>query len=58
MVRQRGVLTEEEIKHFFAAGYSKQQLLKIVLGIFQKVMSNYTNHLAKTPVDEPFKKYI
>jgi len=58
MVRQRGVLTEEEVKRFFAVGYSKQQLLEIVLGISQKIMSNYTNHLANTPVDEPFKKYI
>ncbi|MFP3373390.1 carboxymuconolactone decarboxylase family protein, partial [Pseudomonas sp. SIMBA_068] len=23
----------------------------------QKVMSNYTNHIANTPVDEPFKKF-
>ncbi len=57
MVRNRGVLTDEEIKNFFSVGYGKQQLLEIVLGIAQKVLSNYTNHLANTPVDEPFKKF-
>jgi len=58
MIRQRGVITDEEVQHFFDSGYSNKQLLEIVLGISQKIMSNYTNHLAKTPVDEPFKKYI
>lgn len=58
MVRNRGLLTTIELENFFQAGYEKKQLLEIVLGISQKVMSNYTNHLANTPVDEPFKPYI
>ncbi|MDF5394172.1 carboxymuconolactone decarboxylase family protein, partial [Vibrio parahaemolyticus] len=57
MVRQRGVVEESQIEKFFAAGYGQQQLLEIVLGLAQKVMSNYTNHLADTPVDAPFKKF-
>ncbi|MDF5701879.1 carboxymuconolactone decarboxylase family protein, partial [Vibrio parahaemolyticus] len=57
MVRQRGVVEESQIEKFFAAGYGQQQLLEIVLGLAQKVMSNYTNHLADTPVDVPFKKF-
>jgi alkylhydroperoxidase family enzyme len=58
MVRSRGNLTEEEINAFFAAGYAQQQLLEIVLGLSQKVISNYVNHLSKTPIDEPFKPFI
>ena len=57
MTRERGVISDEQIEKFFAAGYGKQQLLEIVVGLSQKVMSNYTNHLADTPVDEPFKKF-
>ncbi|MDV7104910.1 carboxymuconolactone decarboxylase family protein [Vibrio sp. TH_r3] len=57
MVRNRGVLSDEEMETFFAAGYSQRQLLDIVLGLAQKVMSNYTNHLAHTPVDDVFKKF-
>jgi len=57
MTRDRGVISDEQIKKFFAAGYAKQQLLEIIVGLSQKVMSNYTNHLADTPVDEPFKKF-
>ncbi|MEH0665895.1 carboxymuconolactone decarboxylase family protein [Vibrio scophthalmi] len=58
MVRQRGVIDDTQIEQFFAAGYSQQQLLEIVLGLAQKVMSNYTNHLADTPIDAPFKKFV
>jgi len=57
MTRERGVIDNQQIDKFFAAGYGKQQLLEIILGLSQKVMSNYTNHLAKTPVDQAFKKF-
>lgn len=57
MVRKRGELSDEEIAAFYAAGYEQRQLLEIVLGLAQKVMSNYTNHIAKTPIDDAFKKF-
>jgi len=57
MVRSRGNLTEEEVKAFYAAGYGERQLLEIILGLSQKVMSNYVNHIAETPVDAAFEKF-
>lgn len=57
MVRQRGDVTEEQLQAFFAAGYGPQQVLEVILGISQKVMSNYVNHVARTPVDEVFHKF-
>ncbi|MEL0636901.1 MULTISPECIES: carboxymuconolactone decarboxylase family protein [Marinomonas] len=57
MTRGRGVLTQEEMTRFFDAGYTHRQMLDIVLGLAQKVMSNYTNHLAETPVDSAFEKF-
>lgn len=58
ITRERGVISDEQIEKFFVAGYGKQQLLEIIVGLSQKVMSNYTNHLANTPVDEAFKQYV
>ncbi|MBY5991222.1 carboxymuconolactone decarboxylase family protein [Ferrimonas balearica] len=58
LVRDRGQLSEAQQAAFFAAGYGNRHLLAIVLGISQKVMSNFTNHLAQTPVDKPFEKFI
>ncbi|MEH6464113.1 MAG: carboxymuconolactone decarboxylase family protein [Shewanella psychromarinicola] len=57
IVRNRGNISEAELAAFYAAGYAQQQVLEIILGLSQKVISNYTNHVAKTPVDEVFKKF-
>jgi alkylhydroperoxidase family enzyme len=57
IVRNRGNISEVELAAFYAAGYGQQQVLEIILGLSQKVISNYTNHVAKTPVDDAFKKF-
>jgi len=57
IVRNRGRLTDEQAQRFYAAGYENRQMLDIILGLSQKVISNYVNHLAATPVDKPFEKY-
>ena len=57
MVRNRGQLSEETTQKFHAVGYAQRQLLEIVLGLSQKVMSNYVNHIAETPVDPAFEKF-
>ena len=41
----------------FAAGYGQQQVLEVILGLSQKVISNYVNHVAKTPVDKVFEQF-
>ncbi|MEM7713887.1 MAG: carboxymuconolactone decarboxylase family protein [Cyanobacteria bacterium P01_A01_bin.68] len=58
MVRQRGWVEDSEIEVFMAAGYSKQQVLEVILGIAIKVIHNYTNHIAKTPLDKQFKPNV
>ena len=57
MLRQRGLVSEDQLAAFYAAGYGPQQVLEVILGLSQKVMSNYTNHLAQTPVDEPMRAF-
>ncbi|WP_394176418.1 carboxymuconolactone decarboxylase family protein [Thalassotalea litorea] len=57
LVRNRGHISDDEVKRFYDAGYGQQQLLEIILGIAMKVMSNYTNHIADTPVDKPFQQF-
>ncbi len=57
IVRDRGVVGEQSIQDFYDAGFSQQQLLEIILILAQKVMSNYVNHIADTPIDEPFKAF-
>lgn len=57
VVRGRGNVDNNAVQAFLKAGFTQRHILEVVLGTAQKVMSNYTNHLADTPVDEPFKKF-
>jgi len=54
MVQARGWVEDHEIESFMAAGYGKQQVLEVIL-ITVKVIHNYTNHIAKTPLDDVFR---
>jgi alkylhydroperoxidase family enzyme len=58
VVRERGNVSESDLEAFFKAGYSQQQVLEVILGLSQKVISNYVNHIAKTPVDKVFEKFV
>ncbi|MEP1793103.1 carboxymuconolactone decarboxylase family protein [Parasphingorhabdus sp.] len=57
MVRDRGFVSDAETQAFLDAGFSEVNILEIILGAAQKLMSNYTNHFAKTPIDEVFQKF-
>ena len=57
IVRERGVVGEDVLNGFFAAGYQQRNVLEVILVLSQKVMSNYVNHIANTPVDAPFKGF-
>jgi len=57
VVNKRGWVTDNDVKAFIDAGYTQQNILEVILGMAQKVISNYTNHIADTPVDAAFKKF-
>lgn len=50
----RGYPNKGEITEFLEAGFSKQNVLEILIGTSLKVLSNYTNHITHTPLDEAF----
>lgn len=54
LVEQRGWLPEEDTATFFAAGYTKAQLLEVIVGISYKTLSNYVNKVAEAPLDDAF----
>lgn len=49
-----GRVTDTQLEAFLTAGYSRSQALDVVACIAAKVMSNFTNQIALTPIDEPF----
>ncbi len=52
--QSRGWPSEAEINVFLEAGYTQQNILEVILGTSLKVMSNYTNHIAETALDDAF----
>lgn len=55
VVDSRGWPSEAAVQAFFDAGYGRQQVLEVMLGVSLKTLSNYVNHQAETPLDEPFQ---
>ncbi len=54
IARLRGEPSPEVTDRFMAARYTREQALEVVLGVCLKTLSNYTNHIARTPLDKPF----
>ena len=51
----RGWPDYDDLEAFLNAGYTQQNVLEVVMGTALKVMSNYTNHIAVTDLDDAFK---
>lgn len=48
----RGFAGDKAVDAFIAAGFTKAQVLEVVTIIATKVISNYTNHLTHTPLED------
>jgi uncharacterized peroxidase-related enzyme len=57
MVVSRGNPTQDELQAFLSAGYSERTVLEIVLAIAVKTISNYSNHVFHTEVDQRFRDF-
>jgi uncharacterized peroxidase-related enzyme len=54
LVRERGHAKAETIRRFLGAGYKKEQVMELLLGIALKTISNYLDHISPVPVDEAY----
>lgn len=54
VVTQRGFVKADQVNAFLDAGYKKSHILEVITGVALKTISNYTNHVAETPVDDAF----
>jgi uncharacterized peroxidase-related enzyme len=58
LAQSRGRPCPQRVQAFKAAGYSEQQMLYVVLAIAVKTLSNYSNLLFDTPLDEAFAPFL
>lgn len=52
LIANRGKVSHAELNVFLEAGYTDVQALEVILGLAVKLMSNYTNSIAGTPLDK------
>lgn len=53
----RGIISNAQATAFLAAGYEEKQIMEIVLAIAVKTLSNYSNHIHHSEVDDAFASY-
>lgn len=53
VTRERGHVSEDEIRAMKASGYDDAQLLEVVLNVALHTFTNYVNVLAETEIDFP-----
>lgn len=57
VVTRRGRVSQDELQQFLAAGYAREQVFEVLVGVAMKTLSNYTNHIAGTSLDEPLQSF-
>lgn len=55
VVQEAGWVAEEDVRSFLEAGYSRSQVLELLVGVAMKTLSNYTNHISETALDDAFQ---
>lgn len=57
MVTKHGLPSQVDVEVFLAAGYEEKDILEIIHAIAIKTISNYTNHIFHTEVDNVFSPH-
>jgi uncharacterized peroxidase-related enzyme len=55
LVEQRGFVADGEVAAFLAAGYTRAQVIEVLLGVGMKTFNNYVDHIAHVPLNDQFK---
>ena len=52
---QRGFVAQADLAAFLNAGYTKAQVIEVLLGVGMKTFNNYVDHIAHVPLNDQFK---
>jgi uncharacterized peroxidase-related enzyme len=55
LIDKQGWASEADVQAFLDAGFTRQHVLDTVTALAMKTLSNFTNHLADTPLDGPLQ---
>lgn len=57
IVDKRGWVSDADLDKFFAAGFTKAQVMEVVFGVSLKTLMSYVSHIAKPPANEQFAAF-
>ncbi len=57
LLRNGGRVSVADVAEFVSAGFREEQVVEIVFAIGLKTMTNWTNHLFETPLDDYLESY-
>lgn len=57
VMKKMGRPDQVDMDAFFAAGWMPAHVMEVVLNISLATLTNYTNHIARTPLDKPFEAH-
>jgi len=55
IAEQRGFVAPADLAAFLNAGYTKAQVIEVLLGVGMKTFNNYVDHIAHVPLNDQFK---
>lgn len=55
VMKRMGRVEQMDMDAFFKAGYDKTHVFQVIQNVALKLITNYTSHIAKTPLDQPFE---
>jgi uncharacterized peroxidase-related enzyme len=55
VMKRMGRVEKPDMDAFFKAGYDKSHVFQVIQNVALKLITNYTNHIARTPLDQPFE---
>ena len=57
LIEKRGHLSEKELDSFIAAGFTKEQILEVIVIVAASTITNYTGTIANPPLEDPFRQH-
>lgn len=58
LIKHRGNVLSEDVEAFVGSGFSRCQVLEVVLGIAVSILPNFTHHITGAPIDDIFQHQL
>lgn len=58
LIEQRGHVSDSDLEHFKAAGYTPAQAFEVLAGLAVSTMANYAGNIAQPPLESPFAPQV